>query len=111
MFGLFSMQSQTMKPSDIRYSQNQIRSHFVHGTSASVTSTLERLLKQEIAVSDIKAITVRQHNEDDDLKDKYFAVDGHRRLYIFKVSIRMYNYLIQVDTYYDRLMWEPNVGS
>ena len=88
MFGLFGMQSQTMKPSDIRYSQNTIKSRFVNGTE--VTSMLTRLLTREIAVSSIKHIEVRRHDEDDELNGKYFAVDGHRRLYIFKVSATTY---------------------
>ena len=64
MFSLYES-GKMLKPSEIHYSQDQIRSRFVHGCGGNVTATLESLLKQQIAVSDITRIDVKQHSEDD----------------------------------------------
>ena len=72
-----------MRPSKIYYSQNNMGNSFKNGRS--IEKTFEKLLNGDISVDDIAPITVQKHNKDDDLKDKYFVQDGHRRLYIYKV--------------------------
>ena len=72
-----------MRPGKIYYSQNNMGNSFRHGHS--IENTFEDLLNGDISVYDIEPITVQKHNRDDELKNKYFVQDGHRRLYIFKV--------------------------
>ena len=74
-----------IKPSEIHYSQNTIKSTFTHGSTNKITTTLIKILKKTITVSNIPKINVMKHTGDDELKGKYFVNNGHRRLFIFKV--------------------------
>ena len=50
-----------------------------------LTKTFEDLLSKDLRISGIFKISVRQHDQDDELKDKYFVTEGHRRLFLYKV--------------------------
>ena len=73
-----------LKPSQIRYSQDDIRS-VMRPSYTKVTTTLEQILQETTTVSDIEKIDVMKHTADDELNGTYFVTNGHRRLFIFKV--------------------------
>ena len=75
------------RPSEIYYSQDTIRSTF--RSRIRVTTTIKQLLKGLKTPSSIPLIEVRRHDVNGDaLHGKYFVIDGHRRLFIYKVKTK-----------------------
>lgn len=64
-----------LSPSEIRYSQNSMRSRFRNGNP--IEETLRKLLSGKITVVDIPRIRVAEKD------GKYYSMDN-RRLYVFK---------------------------
>ena len=70
------MLQRRFRPSDIRYSQDSIRSHF--SNDEPIVDLFRQLLEEEIHVDDVPEIEVVRFDA------KWWALTGNRRLFCFK---------------------------
>ena len=76
------MSTITIKPSDILFCQENIDGKFGRGNNTSLLDTFKKLVSGDLEPSDFPPITVVCYD------GKYYAYDGHRRLFLFKVGRR-----------------------
>jgi hypothetical protein len=67
-----------MAPSDIRFTQDSVSEEFGRDTGKTIEETYRQLLHGDLTVNQIRPISVVY------LDDKWWAISGNRRLYIFK---------------------------